>query len=335
MKQIAIVGGGSWGTALAAVLARQSLRRHVKLWVRDAVLCEQMRKRRVNGVYLPGQKIPRNVEVTPDLARALGGAEMVVGAMPSAHAREMYSRMLPYLDSGKVLVSATKGLEAERRLRMSEVIGEVLGRKFEPRVAVLSGPSFAREVARGDPTAVVIASADGETAREVQAEFSGPTLRLYTNDDMIGTELGGAVKNVIAIAAGVCVGLGLGHNTLAALVTRGLVEMTRLAVAMGGRRETLMGLAGLGDLVLTCTGALSRNRTVGVELGKGRKLERILAGKRMVAEGVGTTRVALELARQAGVEMPITEQMEAVLYRGRAPRKAIRELMERRPRAEE
>jgi len=335
MKRIAIIGGGSWGTALAIVLARQSLRRQVKLWVRDAALCEQMRKRRVNAVYLPGHKIPRNVEVTPDLPAALDGAEIVVGVMPSAHAREMYSKMLPYLHSGKILVSATKGLEQERRLRMSEVIRDVLSPKFEPRVAVLSGPSFAREVARGDPTAVVIASADRETAKEVQAEFSGPTLRLYTNDDIIGTELGGAVKNVIAIAAGVCVGMGLGHNTMAALVTRGLVEMVRLAVALGGRRETLMGLAGLGDLVLTCTGALSRNRTVGVELGKGRKLERILAGKRMVAEGVGTTRVALELAGRAAVEMPITEQMEAVLYRGLAPRKAIRELMERRPKAED
>jgi len=335
MKRIAIIGGGSWGTALAIVLARQSRRKGVTLWVRDALLCEQMRKRRVNDVYLPGCKIPRTVEITPDLEWALDGAEIVVGVMPSAHAREMYSRMLPHLDPGMIVVSATKGLEQERQLRMSEVIGEVISTRFTPRVAALSGPSFAREVARGDPTAVVIASADRETAKEVQAEFSGPTLRLYTNDDVVGTELGGAVKNVIAIAAGVCAGLGLGHNTIAALVTRGLVEMTRLAVALGGRRETLMGLAGMGDLVLTCTGGLSRNRTVGVELGKGRKLERILAGKRMVAEGVGTTQVALELARRAAVEMPITEQMEAVLHRGRAPRKAIRELMERRPKQED
>jgi len=330
MKRIAIIGGGSWGTALAIVLARNPARPQMALWTHDAGLCEQMRKRRVNGVYLPGYKIPKQVEVTPDLARALDGAAIVVGVMPSAHARELYTQMLPHLEPRMIFVSATKGLEHDRLLRMTQVISEVVSARFPARVAALSGPSFAREVARGDPTAVVIASSDCEAAAEVQTDFSGPTLRLYTNDDVVGVELAGAVKNVIAIAAGACAGLGLGHNTIAALVTRGLAEMTRLVVALGGRRETLMGLAGMGDLVLTCTGALSRNRTVGVELGKGRKLEEILAGKRMVAEGIGTTRATLELARRAGVEMPITEQMDAVLNGGRAPGEAIRELMERR-----
>jgi glycerol-3-phosphate dehydrogenase (NAD(P)+) len=212
---------------------------------------------------------------------------------------------------------------------VSEVIREAFTPKFPPRVAVLSGPSFAREVARGDPTAVVIASPDVLLAKAVQEEFSGPTFRLYTNDDVVGVELGGAVKNIIAIAAGVCQGLGFGHNTVAALITRGLAEMTRLACAMGARRETLAGLAGMGDLVLTCTGGLSRNRTVGVELGKGRKLAEIIGSMRMVAEGIGTTAAALQLARERNVEMPIAAQMYAVLYQARSPRDAIRELMDR------
>jgi glycerol-3-phosphate dehydrogenase (NAD(P)+) len=241
--------------------------------------------------------------------------------------------MLPYLDArgaAKIIfVSATKGLEHDSLARMSEVIGEVFREKFVPRVATLSGPSFALEVARGDPTAVVIASGDLNVASEIQHEFSSSTLRLYTNDDIVGVELGGAVKNVIALAAGVCAGLGLGANTIAALITRGLSEMTRLAVAMGGRRDTLAGLAGLGDLVLTATGTLSRNRSVGVELGKGRKLTEILSHMRMVAEGVGTTSATLALARKHNVDMPITEQMHAVLREDRAPSAAIRELMER------
>jgi len=213
---------------------------------------------------------------------------------------------------------------------MSEVLHQVISAKFLPRVAALSGPSFALEVARGDPTAVVIASRDLQLASSIQEEFSGPTFRLYTNDDLLGVELGGAVKNVIALAAGICHGLGLGHNTLAALITRGLAEMARLAVTLGARPETLAGLAGMGDLVLTCTGALSRNRSVGIELAKGRPLAEILSGMRMVAEGVSTTAATLELARAARVEMPITEQMNAVLHEGRSPRDAIREMMERR-----
>lgn len=278
-------------------------------------------------------RIPDEAEVTGDLGQALAGADIVLGVMPSAHARAVYTAMQSHLNAPAaaqiIFVSATKGLEHDSLARMSEVIREVSGREFAPRVAALSGPSFALELARGDPTAVVIASADLQVASEIQREFSSSTLRLYTNDDIIGVELGGAVKNVIALSAGVCAGLGLGANTIAALITRGLSEMTRLAVAAGGRRDTLAGLAGLGDLVLTATGTLSRNRSVGVELGKGRKLTEILSRMRMVAEGVGTTSATLALARKYNVDMPITEQMHAVLHEGRAPSAAIRELMER------
>lgn len=330
MKKIALIGGGSWGTALAIVLARSRQPPRIALWVHDPEVCESLRAGRVNEVYLPGFEVPPELDVTGDLSQALREADIVLGVMPSAHARALYTRMLPHLEPRMIFVTATKGLEQKTLERMSEVLSQVVSVKFTPRVAVLSGPSFAREVARGDPTAVVIASADHELAASLQDEFSGSSFRLYTNNDVVGVELGGAVKNIIAIAAGVCQGLGFGHNTLAALITRGLTEMTRLACALGGRRETLAGLAGVGDLVLTCTGALSRNRSVGVELGKGRGLAEIVGSMRMVAEGVGTTAAALELARKARIEMPITEQMHAVLNQGRAPRDAIRELMERR-----
>jgi glycerol-3-phosphate dehydrogenase (NAD(P)+) len=303
----------------------------VALWVFEADIAERLRGSRINDVFLPGFEVPAQVEVTNVLGEALADADIILGVMPSAHARKLYAQMVPHLAPRAVFVSATKGLDHDALKRTSEVIQEAVAPGgAAARVAALSGPSFAREVARGDPTAVVIASPDVELAAMVQEEFSGPTFRLYRNNDIIGVELGGAVKNVIAIAAGVCEGLGFGHNTIAALITRGLVEMTRLAVAAGARRETLAGLAGMGDLVLTCTGGLSRNRSVGVELGKGRKLEEIVAGTRMVAEGVGTTVATRQLAQKLGVEMPITEQMHAVLYEGRAPREAIRELMERR-----
>jgi glycerol-3-phosphate dehydrogenase (NAD(P)+) len=329
VRKIAIIGGGSWGTALAIALGRSRRAHGLALWVYEADICESLRTRRVNEVFLPGFEVPREVEVTNDLAEAVAGANIVLGVMPSAHARAMYARMVSHVGAETIFVSATKGLDHEHLLRMTEVIQQAFSPKFAPRVAALSGPSFAREVARGDPTAVAVASADHEVSRAVQEEFSGPTFRLYANEDVVGVELGGAVKNVIAIAAGVCDGLGFGHNTIAALITRGLAEMTRLGVALGGRRETLAGLAGMGDLVLTCTGGLSRNRTVGVELGKGRRLEEIVGSMRMVAEGVSTTAATVQLARRAAVEMPITEQMHAVLYEGRPPREAIRELMER------
>ena len=334
MKKIAIIGAGSWGTALSIALGRSKQPHRLSLWVHGADVLARLRESRENSIYLPGMLLPEEIEITGEMGAALAGADIVLGVVPSAHARAVYTSLLEHLDARTapqmIFVSATKGIEHGSLARMSQVITEVVGPRFSPRVAVLSGPSFALEVARGDPTAVVIASSDLRIAEEVQAEFSGPTLRLYTNEDIVGVELGGAVKNVIAIAAGVCAGLGLGANTIAALVTRGLAEMTRLATALGGRRDTLAGLAGLGDLVLTATGSLSRNRSVGVELGRGRPLAEILGHMRMVAEGVGTTAATLTLARRHGVEMPITEQMDAVLNQGQTPAAAIRELMERR-----
>ena len=334
MKKITILGAGGWGTALALVLLRSRAPHQACLWARRPEMAEALRNSRVNTDYLPGFELPRELEITSDLRAALEGAAIVLSVVPSEHVRAIYTHALPCLRPEMALVSATKGLGAPVPVRISQLICEVTAARFPARVAVLSGPSFAREVARGDPTAVVVASEDAALAAQIQEEFGGPTFRLYTNTDVAGVELGGAVKNVIAIAAGVCAGLGLGHNSMAALVTRGLAEMTRLAVALGGRRETLGGLAGLGDLVLTCTGALSRNRNVGVALGEGRKLAEIQSGMRMVAEGVRTTAATLELARRHGLEMPITEQMHAVLYQGRAPREAIRELMERRQKTE-
>jgi glycerol-3-phosphate dehydrogenase (NAD(P)+) len=330
VKKIAIVGGGSWGTALAIALTRSSRPHRLALWAHSPDVVEVLRSKRVNEIYLPGFEFPAEVEVTGRLSEALAGAEIVLGVMPSAHARELCRAIKPHLDPRAVFVSATKGLEPATHSRISEIIVCEIAQNSPRGIAVLSGPSFALEVARGDPTAVVLASADASLATEVQEEFSGPTFRLYTNDDVIGTEIAGAVKNVIAIAAGVCTGLGLGANTTAALVTRGLAEMTRLVVALGGCRDTLAGLAGVGDLILTSTGALSRNRSVGIELGRGRELGEILRATRMVAEGVGSAAAALDLARRAGVEMPITEQVHAVLTAGRATRDALRELMDRR-----
>ncbi len=333
-KKIAIIGAGGWGTALAIVVARSRAPHRIALWAREQDVLDSLRKDRTNPAFLPRFTVPAEVEVTGELREAVDGADIVIGAMPSAHARELYTEMLPFFGRMTGFVSATKGLESKTLLRITEVIEQVLTPKFWPRVAVISGPSFALEVARGDPTAIVAASKDRMLATELQEQLSGPTLRVYTNDDVVGVELGGAMKNVIAIAAGVAEGLGLGHNTIAALITRGLAEMTRLGTAFGARKETLAGLAGMGDLVLTCTGDLSRNRSVGVELGRGKKLEEILASTRMVAEGVGTTGAAHALALRLGIELPITEQMYAVLYEGRAPQDAIRELMERPLKAE-
>ncbi len=250
--------------------------------------------------------------------------------MPSHHARTVYARMLPFVDERMQFVTATKGLEHDTLLRMSEVLKESFAPKFHPRVAVLSGPTFAREVARGEPTAVVIASEDRNLATSIQRVFSGPTFRLYTNTDPVGVEIGAALKNIIAIGAGICQGMGLGNNSIAALITRGLAEISRLAVAMGGQPQTLAGLAGLGDLVLTCTGELSRNRSVGVELAEGRALPDILGSMTMVAEGVDTAPAAVDLACKYHVNMPITEQMDSILRGGRSPREAIRDLMERK-----
>jgi glycerol-3-phosphate dehydrogenase (NAD(P)+) len=330
MKKIAIIGGGAWGTALAIALTRSSRAHRLTLWAHSADVVEMLSARRVNDIYLSGFELAAEVEVTESLEKALAGASIVLGVMPSAHAREIYRLMRPLAEPDSIFVSATKGLEPDTHARISEVIAEEMRVDPSSRIAILSGPSFALEVAAGDPTAVVLAAADAQLASEVQEEFSGPRFRLYTNDDVIGTEIAGAVKNVIAIAAGICTGLELGTNAVAALVTRGLAEMTRLAVALGGRRETLSGLAGVGDLILTATGELSRNRSVGIELGKGRDLAEILGSTRRIAEGVGSAAATLELARRTGMEMPITEQVHAVLTAGRVTRDAIRELMERR-----
>ena len=316
-----MIGSGSWGTALALSLARGG-DRSIALWSHSSAV----------GTYLPGFPIPRQVSPVTDLAAALAGAEIVISAVPSQHVRSTYQKMALHLAPGQRIVSATKGIEDGSFLRMTQVIGQVLAdhRLHGSSLSVLSGPSFAQEVAAGDPTAVTIACADSSVANWLQEELSAPGLRIYTNDDVIGVELGGALKNVIAIAAGIAAGLGLGHNSAAAIITRGVAEITRLAVACGGRRETLAGLSGLGDLVLTCTGPLSRNRSVGVELGRGKKLPEILAqlqGK--VAEGVRTTSAALGLAKAHQVEMPITEQMAAILEHGKSPQDAIRELMAR------
>jgi glycerol-3-phosphate dehydrogenase (NAD(P)+) len=325
--KLAIIGGGSWGTALAIVLAPRS--ESVRLWVFEQDLVQRMTVTRENDVFLPGFKLASNIQPTSDLREALSGADIVLGVMPSKHARRLYHEMLPHLHPSMIFVSATKGIDHGSLLRMSEVITDVLGAKFEPRVTVLSGPSFAREVARGDPSAIVIASDDPEAAKQVQAAFSGPVFRLYTNADPIGVEIGAALKNVIAISAGICHGLGLGNNTQAALITRGLAEITRLAVAMGGQPMTLSGLAGLGDLVLTCSGGLSRNRQVGIGLAEGKTLAEITGSMRMIAEGVETCDAAIALADKFNVDLPITRQMHAVLHGEKTPQQAIRELMDR------
>jgi glycerol-3-phosphate dehydrogenase (NAD(P)+) len=269
------------------------------------------------------------VEVTTDLLEAVQGADVVLGAMPSHFARRVYQHMLPVLTPDMILVSATKGLEQKTLLRMSEVVDQVVRPRLEPRIAVLSGPTFAREVAAGEPATVVVASGDARVAQHVQKQFSGPTFRLYTNADVVGVEVGAALKNVIAIAAGVCHGLGLGSNTQAALITRGLAEITRLAVAMGGEPRTLAGLAGLGDLVLTCTGELSRNRRVGMELASGKSIAEITSSMRMVAEGVETVEAAVALGAKFKVDLPIILKMHDVLHNRQTAREALRELMER------
>lgn len=335
MSRIAIIGAGAWGTALSIVLGRDN-RHQIRLWAHEKEVAESIALHRVNQKFLPGQQIPACVTAHSDVTEAIDGASIVVSVMPSQHCRRVFEQMRSHIGVQTMIVSATKGLEENSLLRMTEVIAEVMRpENHASRIGALSGPSFALEAARGDPTAITIASHDSALARTVQQEFSHASFRVYTNDDPIGVELGGALKNTIAIAAGVCAGLGLGHNSIAALITRGLAEMTRLVVACGGRAETMAGLAGLGDLVLTCTGGLSRNRSVGVELGKGRKLQEILAGMHgAVAEGIFTTTAAVGLARAHGVELPIAEQMHAILYSGKSPREAITELMSRSAKSE-
>ena len=328
-ERIAVLGAGSWGTALAIHCARVG--HDVRLWGRDASLMSAIASTRRNARYLPDAPLDPAVLATASLEDALDGAPIAIAAVPSHGMRHVLEDARPFLAPGAVVVSATKGLETHSLDRMSQVIAETA--PGHP-VAVLSGPSFAVEVARGMPTAVVIASTDAAAATRVQERLKGPTLRLYDSDDVAGVEFGGALKNVIAIAAGVVEGLGIGHNAMAALITRGLVEMSRLACAEGSRRETLAGLSGLGDLVLTCTGDLSRNRRVGIELGRGRALAEILAETRMVAEGVRTTGAALALGARHGVELPLAAQMAAVLDGRASARSAVESLMLRPQRPE-
>jgi glycerol-3-phosphate dehydrogenase (NAD(P)+) len=305
------------------------------MWVREPSIAKSIQENHENPTYLPGVHLAECIQASTEICEALRDAQIVLGVVPSAFVREVFTQALPHISVDGVVVSATKGLEPATRLRMSEVIEQVLSLRFLPQIAVLSGPSFALEAARGEPTAVVLASKHRGLAAFLQEEFAGPTFRLYTNDDVLGVELAGAMKNVMAIAAGACQGLGLGANALAALITRGLAEMTRLAVALGGKQETLSGLAGLGDLVLTCNGVLSRNRHVGFELGRGRALPEILSEMNMVAEGIGTTDALVALGRERRIELPITEQIYSILRLGNSPPDAIRAIMERPLRREQ
>jgi glycerol-3-phosphate dehydrogenase (NAD(P)+) len=325
MSRIAILGAGGWGTALAISLARRG-GHELCLWSHSAALAEQLADAGENLHYLPGFTLPVDIQITSDLPRAIFEADILLCVTPSQHLRGIITHIAPLLTRSQIILSATKGIEETTFLRMSQVVAAVANNPF----AVLSGPSFAQEVAAGMPTAVVAASTSPQIAQTIQRDFTSPTLRVYTNDDVPGVELGGSLKNVMALAAGVANGLNLGHNSSAALITRGIAEMTRLAIACGGRRQTLAGLSGVGDLVLTCTGSLSRNRAVGIELGRGRQLPDIIAGLNgKVAEGVGSTAAALGLAARYAVEMPITEQMDAILHHNKSPKEAIRELMSR------
>jgi glycerol-3-phosphate dehydrogenase (NAD(P)+) len=325
MSRITVIGAGAWGTALAISLARRG-GHQITLWSHSSELARQLEETRRNEQFLPGYSVPLDVNVSTELARSVSGAEIILCVTPSHHLRNVFIQIAPLLSAEQTVVSATKGLEEKTLMRMSQIIASMTQVPF----SVLSGPSFAAEVAAGSPTAVVVASSLPGVALKVQREFGSSSLRLYTHDDVAGVEFGGALKNVIALAAGVVNGLELGHNSAAALMTRGIAEITRLAVACGGRRQTLAGLSGLGDLVLTCTGSLSRNRTVGTELGRGRALPEILRGMNgKVAEGIRSTSAALGLAKRYGVEMPITEQMYAILHDQKDPNEAMRELMAR------
>jgi glycerol-3-phosphate dehydrogenase (NAD(P)+) len=327
---VAVVGGGSWGTALAIHLTRLGIA--PRLRVRDAELAELIRVRRENSWYLPGIPLPPAVSPTVSLEEALEEAGLVVLAIPSHAFAGIAESLRPWLRPGAAILSGTKGLDPVGLRRMSEILTEIVPTR---PVAVLSGPTFAREVALGLPSAAVIASVDPGLAANLQRVLTSPEFRLYTNRDVVGVELGGALKNIIAIATGISDGLGLGENARAGLITRGLAEITRLGVALGASRPTFAGLAGLGDLVLTCTGSLSRNRALGLALGSGKSLAAAQAETRMVAEGVRTTGSALRLAGRAGVTLPICQEVNAVLFEGKAPQAALRALLEREVRPEE
>ena len=327
MKKIAAIGAGSWGTTLAVLLANKG--HSVTLWVREPELATEMTDTRENKTFLPGFPLPQNLEITNDLSQALTGAELILSSVPSHGIRGVFKGISDSIDEDAIIVSASKGIEQESHLLCSEILKEVLPPPLKDRVVILSGPSFAKEVSQELPAAVSAASKDRSLAQEVQQVFSTPYFRVYTNRDPVGVELGGALKNVMALAAGASDGLGLGANARAALITRGLVEITRLGLRMGAEPATFYGLAGMGDLVLTCTGTLSRNHTVGFKVGSGRTPEEVVSEMNMVAEGVKTSIAASELAESLGVEMPITEQVRKVFYEGKSPKDAVMELMVR------
>jgi len=326
-NRVAVIGAGSWGTALALVAARN--RHQVSLWAREPEVATEINRSHRNPFYLSDFDLPDSIRATTSVEDAVQEARFAILVVPSHAMREMTERLRPYLTSEMILVSAAKGVENHSLMRMEEVVRDVLHKEFEPRYVALSGPSFALEVAKGDPTAIVAASRDGESSEVIQHALSSSSFRIYTNTDVVGVELGGAIKNVVAIAAGVVRGLGFGTNAVAAIITRGLAELTRLALAQGARVETMAGLAGLGDLVLTCTGELSRNRRVGIELGRGRKLPEILGEMREVAEGVKTTKSIYELGRRLQIDMPITASIFELLYRDKPASEAANELMGR------
>jgi glycerol-3-phosphate dehydrogenase (NAD(P)+) len=325
--RIAVIGAGGWGTALASLLVSGG--HHVRLWVRRAALYQQLRDKRENSLYLPGISLPETLSYTTSLAEAVSRAELLVLAVPSHAMREVALAVKPRLERTSLLVSVSKGIEEETLQTMSAVLTEVLGESLRERVAVLSGPSFAVEVARGLPTAVTVAAQVADVYAIFQRVFASSRFRVYTTADVVGVEVGGAVKNVIAIAAGVSDGLGYGHSARAALITRGLAEIVRLAVRMGAEPQTLSGLSGMGDLVLTCTSDLSRNHRVGVQLGKGADIGAVLQGMTMVAEGVRTCRSVFSLAQRLEVEMPIVEQVYALLYTGKPSRQVVVDLLAR------
>jgi glycerol-3-phosphate dehydrogenase (NAD(P)+) len=327
VKKVCIIGGGSWGSAMAIHLGK--LKVETNLWIREKEIYEEMVRTGENKTFLPGIPIPESVSPFVDLKDAIRNTEVIFIAVPSRFCRQMYTDMAPLLKADQCIVSLTKGIEEDSLKRMSEVMDEIFPAIIRSRIAVLSGPSFAREVAESHPTAVVIASENLELAKQIQALLSGLYFRAYSSDDIIGVELAGACKNVIAIATGISDSLGFGSNSMAGLVTRGLAEMTRLGVSLGAKQETYAGLAGIGDLVLTCTGKLSRNRFVGSELGKGKNIKKIISGMKMIAEGITTTLSVCQLARMENVEMPISEQVFCVLYEGKDPRDAFRDLMSR------
>jgi glycerol-3-phosphate dehydrogenase (NAD(P)+) len=332
-RRIAVIGAGSWGTTLANLLAEKE--EEVLLWVYEEDLFRVLSAKRENDFFLPGVRLADSLRFTHSLEEALAGRETVVCAVPSHAVREVFLRARPHLSRKALLISVTKGLEDGTHLPMSRVLQEVMGSRSEAEIAALSGPSFAGEVSRRIPTAVAAAGTTSRAAQEAQNLFFRPYFRVYTNPDLMGIELGGAIKNVMAIAAGASDGMGFGHSSRAALITRGLAEMTRLGVSMGAQRQTFFGLAGLGDLVLTCTGDLSRNRQVGLELGRGKGVKEILGGMRMVAEGVRTAKALWELARIQKVEMPIAEKVYEILYQKKSPRDAVQDLMSRLPRSEQ